>query len=151
MDILNYIKPQTLDGRVLFSAPIVETVMAESGTNAEIHERAVTFSGGIPHLVSSQTLNNTHKPTLDIDLPCRLEPSATEGKFHLFIDKELSEEQYERLLRILVEVGIVEQGIIDFQWNATGATFVRLPGVAKTLSDGSTVKKPGSYEIDKTD
>jgi len=71
-----------------------------------------------------------HMPTLDMDVPCTLIPSSTEGHFHLLIDVPMSWEQYTRLLDVMWEVGILQEGFVRLM-TARGATFVRKPGVRK--------------------
>jgi hypothetical protein len=73
-----------------------------------------------------------HMPVIDIDLPCTLVPSTTEGHFHLYIDKEVSWSDYCRLLSAMVDCGIVEEGYYAAALRR-GATFVRMPGVRKPL------------------
>jgi len=76
---------------------------------------------------------DSHKPILDIDFPAKLVPSSTEGHFHLYLDKELSWEQYEKLLRALADAGIIEQGYanasIERRYSAA-----RLPWVKKEVN-----------------
>lgn len=71
-----------------------------------------------------------HRPVLDIDFPAKLIPSSTEGHFHLYLDKEMTWEQYEKLLLALVEADILEPGYVSASI-ARGHTCVRLPGVSK--------------------
>jgi hypothetical protein len=71
-----------------------------------------------------------HRPVLDIDFPAHLIPSTTEGHFHLYLDKAVTWEKYERLLTVLGEVGILEQGYVDASI-ARGYSSVRLPWVKK--------------------
>jgi hypothetical protein len=78
-----------------------------------------------------------HAPVLDIDLPCRLEPSTTPGHFHLYIDKAMKWPDYERLLTVLAEVGIIEPGYADASIRRR-QTFVRKPGVVKPQSAPSS-------------
>ena len=56
-----------------------------------------------------------HQPTLDIDLPCRLVPSQTEGHFHLYIDlpNPLTWPEYAELLGALADAGIIQEGFAD--------------------------------------
>ena len=77
----------------------------------------------------------THKPVLDIDLPVKLIPSSTEGHFHLFIDKEMSWKDYTKLLDVLAEVGIIEQGFSRVSQGSRQHTAVRLPWVKKEAND----------------
>lgn len=71
-----------------------------------------------------------HKVVLDIDLPAKLIPSSTEGHFHLMIDKEMDWEDYQRLLWVLADVGIIEEGYASSS-DERGYTAVRLPWVRK--------------------
>lgn len=54
-----------------------------------------------------------HMPVLDIDHMCHLYPSETEGHFHLYIDVPISWEDYEKVLAVLGEVGILEPGYVS--------------------------------------
>ena len=95
-----------------------ETVPAENINDAEV--------------VTSQRngLGNWHRPILDIDMAAHLIPSSTPGHFHLYIDKVMPWKDYEKLLLVLAEVGIIEYGYaqasIDRQYTA-----VRLPWIRK--------------------
>lgn len=71
-----------------------------------------------------------HKPVLDIDLPVIAVPSSTPGHHHLFIDKEMTWEDYLKLLTVLAEVGIIEQGYLGAA-EMREHTAVRLQGVSK--------------------
>jgi hypothetical protein len=82
-------------------------------------------------LVSSQIDNGLHAPAIDIDLPCRLIPSATHDHYHLYIDKEMTWEEYEKLLTVMCEVGIVDANYLDMA-RERKATYVRLPEKPKT-------------------
>ena len=144
----------TLNGRILLHAPIVEEIVQSS---AELikpppnKEFRFAHDEDTAHLVTSLTTKGTHKPTLDIDMPCVLEQSATPGKFHLFIDKDMPKDDYDELLRVLVKVGIVQKGVYELQFVKQGFTSVRLPGVSKLIyKDGKKVlmKKPGTYAKD---
>lgn len=53
-----------------------------------------------------------HKPVIDIDLPCSLVESSP-GRFHLYIEKEVTSDDYWVLLHALVKAGIVEQGYYE--------------------------------------
>lgn len=74
-----------------------------------------------------------HKPVIDIDLPVKLIPSTTWGHFHLFIDKEMSWEDYQILLRALAVVGIVEPGYVNASIER-GYSAVRLPWIRKVTA-----------------
>lgn len=77
------------------------------------------------NLISSLTDRGTHMPVLDIDaIPMELRPSKTPGHFHLFIDKELTWEQYDYLLGALEYAGIVEPNYVTAARQAR-QTFVR--------------------------
>lgn len=83
-----------------------------------------------PNLVSSLLPNGNHAPAIDIDLPMHAIPSSTPGHFHLYFEKEMSWEDYEKLLRVMAEVGLVEKGFYD-QAKKFKQTYLRLPYVKK--------------------
>jgi len=92
------------------------------------------------NLVSSEIPNtNYHRPLLDIDLPVELIPSSTPGKFHLYIDAPMFWNEYEKLLKVLEEVGILEPGYVNASIERK-ATMLRKPGIYKPNSD-----KPSNY------
>lgn len=82
----------------------------------------------------SSAIRNTegllHKPLLDLDMAAKLIPSSTEGHFHLYIDKPMTWDNYIKLLDVMAEVGILEQGFVDAS-KYRKATFLRLPHVKK--------------------
>lgn len=79
-----------------------------------------------------------HKPVLDIDFPAALIPSSTEGHFHLYLDKELTWDNYVELLKVLAKCGIIEQGYANASIDRTH-TSARLPWVKKP---GTGIPKP---------
>lgn len=85
------------------------------------------------NLVSSEIgpgvlpLNGYHAPVLDLDYEAHLVPSSTPGHFHLFLDKPLTWLQYKRVLEVLGEVGLIEEGYAKASI-ARGHSAVRLPG-----------------------
>ena len=81
-------------------------------------------------ICSDTRMNGWHKPVIDFDLPIEVIPSSTEGHGHLYIDKRLSWSDYVKLLEVLVEVGLVEEGYLNASV-ARGYTAVRLPWIMK--------------------
>lgn len=82
------------------------------------------------NLVSSELPNGKHAPALDLDMPVHLVPSSTPGKYHLYIDVEISWEKYEALLTGFYMAGLIEAG-----WYKNAMqdkrTYLRLPHVKK--------------------
>jgi hypothetical protein len=111
-----------LPGQVLRSSPL-------DGYDAEEQKVADLASANI---ISSEVEGKpgVHKPVLDIDLGVKVIPSSTEGHFHLLIDKEMSWDDYQRLLWVLADVGIVEENYASAS-DERGYTAVRLPWVRK--------------------
>lgn len=72
----------------------------------------------------------THKPVLDIDMDCVLLESSTPGHHHLFIDKEMSWENYCKLMDVMAEVGILEEGYVKASKHRKYSA-ARLPWVRK--------------------
>lgn len=93
------------------------------------------------NLVTSlvDTEERLHMPTLDIDIPAVLIPSSTQDHFHLYFDVEMTEEQYFKLLDVLAEVGIVEEGYVEAS-KKRGFSSLRLPGAKKANPKDKTKK-----------
>lgn len=72
-----------------------------------------------------------HYPVIDVDLPCLFVPSTTPGHGHLYIDHPLRWVDFVRLLELLAELGIVEQGYVE-ACKREGFASVRLPWIKKT-------------------
>jgi hypothetical protein len=71
-----------------------------------------------------------HKPVIDIDLPCMLVPSTQPGHFHLYIDKEMTWDNFVAILEALERAGVVGKGFVTHTKRRGYAT-VRYPGVTK--------------------
>jgi len=84
------------------------------------------------NLVSSKLEDGRHAPAIDLDLPCELIPSSTEGHYHLLIDKPMKWWRYRILLRALVFAGLVEKRYYRHSMNR-GMTMLRLPWYHKGI------------------
>jgi hypothetical protein len=62
------------------------------------------------NLVGSLLTNGNHGPCIDLDYPCRLYPSRTPGHFHLYLEKEVTWDRYEPVLKAMADAGLIEQG-----------------------------------------
>jgi hypothetical protein len=83
------------------------------------------------NLISSEIKGTTrHRILLDIDFPAALIPSSTPGHSHLYIDKQLTQDEMEKLVFTLHEVGLLADGNAN-QWHKFKAQFLRLPWVKK--------------------
>ncbi|USC16993.1 hypothetical protein [Rhodococcus sp. 11-3] len=94
-------------------------------------------------LLTSEVRPGVHVVAIDLDLPAALVPSTTPGHYHLYIDHELSWEQYELLLLRLADVGIVERGYVNASIDRK-STHVRTPWTKKTKGDKDIVKEAES-------
>ena len=72
----------------------------------------------------------THRPVLDLDFPAALVPSSTPGHFHLYLDVEISDDDYWRMLYALADAGVLEHGYVR-ACQSRGFTSVRLPWIKK--------------------
>ena len=103
---------------------------------SEDTERVVVDSLREANLLSSALVGLDGKPTgyhtlaIDVDLPVRVRPTDTPGHYHLFIDAPMPWETYSKLLDVLVEAGIVEDGFAGAS-QSRGATHLRLPWIHK--------------------
>ena len=86
------------------------------------------------NLVGSLCGDGLHRPVIDIDFPCRLVPSSTEGHFHLYVELSMHWEQYERLLVALAQAGIISAFYLKAA-QIRGQTFVRPEWVKKEKED----------------
>lgn len=50
-----------------------------------------------------------HYPVLDIDFPCELRPSKTEGHHHLLINRPMAWRHYKKILKSLAKAGVVDK------------------------------------------
>lgn len=82
------------------------------------------------NLVSSHCDDGQHMPCIDIDLPCRLVPTSTEGHFHLYIDVPMSWDDYKGILIAMATAGVVGPRYLEHALRR-GQTFCRPPGVHK--------------------
>lgn len=89
------------------------------------------------NLVSSLCSDGYHMPALDIDMPCELVPSSTEGHFHLYIDKPMTLMAYKKLVQAFIDAGIVEPNIMKYM-DMNGMTALRPRGVKKKKRSGSS-------------
>lgn len=84
-----------------------------------------------------------HKVIIDLDIPAKLIPSSTEGHFHLYIDHEMTWEDYKKLLDALVDAGLIQEGYRGAS-AARGYTAVRLPWVRKEDGQDDYLKNTSS-------
>lgn len=86
------------------------------------------------NIICSDVPNNAgkHKVLIDIDLPIKVIPSSTPGHNHLYIDHEVTWDEYLRLVFVLADMGIVEEGYASAT-QERGYASLRLPWVHKDL------------------
>lgn len=110
-----------------------------SGTSASFQPKSLSEDPGDWCDPESATLitskldpaGNYHAPALDLDkMNCMVLPSSTPGNFHLYIDHILTKDQYFRLLDLLGEIGILEDGFVNAS-KERGYSSLRKPGVKK--------------------
>lgn len=91
------------------------------------------FAPDDANLISSELAmdHDLHTVVLDIDFPVHIVPSSTPGHFHLFITKAIRWEQYQKLLDVMAEIGLLEPGYVEAS-KRRGGTHVRLPWVRKS-------------------
>jgi len=82
------------------------------------------------NLISSLCESGKHAPVIDIDVPISVFPSSQLGHNHLYIDKEITWNQYTRILKALAAAGIVEDGYLKASL-AKGYSCVRPIGIIK--------------------
>lgn len=116
--------------RKYFLKKLVENTDAYGGKTAM--EKTIECEEGKANLISSR-LNvdeNLHAPAIDIDVPCRLVRSSTEGHFHLYIDVPMTWTKYLKLLEALHDAGVVESGYLQCA-RRDKQSLLRKPGITK--------------------
>jgi hypothetical protein len=125
------VRPGTLDRQMMRAPKLDEDANYETGS------RFVETDVEQAHIVTSVVLgteditgNPMHAPVLDIDFPAELIPSSTPGHFHLYLDIELDPMEYDKLLTVLGEVHILEEGYVNAAKHR-GYSAARLPWIKK--------------------
>lgn len=125
-------KPRFLHTRKLWYSPELDD--PEVNVNYADDNRYEVMTYDEANLVSSNDSmsfdTGKHLPVLDIDFDAHLEPSTTAGHYHLYLNKRLSWENYVKLLDVMQEVGLLEQGFVKLSKERRG-TFARKPGHKK--------------------
>lgn len=75
-----------------------------------------------------------HHPVLDLDFPCELIPSSTDGKYHLYMDIAVSWDKYVKVLEAMADANILEAGYVSAS-KSRGFTAVRAPWVRKFVPE----------------
>lgn len=95
--------------------------------DAELHDA---------HLITSMPEDGDHSymlPVIDLDVPCRLIPSSTEGHFHLYIDQQVPAVAFWNMLDAMADAGLVEPGYVSAS-REREFTAVRLPWIKKATT-----------------
>jgi hypothetical protein len=92
------------------------------------------------NLITSEAAPDTHYVMLDIDMDAALVPSTTPGHHHLYINKTMKWDDYELLLYVLADCGIISQGYYEASVEKK-CTALRLPDVKKQPTDKSSDQK----------
>lgn len=83
------------------------------------------------NLISSEVSRGKHMPVIDCDFGVQAIPSSTPGHYHLYLDQELTWDQYKALLDGFHKAGLIQDGWYD---NAMSdeRSYVRLPHIKKS-------------------
>ena len=100
-------------------------------------KREVVWNWQNADVITSKTRQGTHRPILDIDFHAELIPSTTPGHFHLYLDKEMSWEQYSNLLKAMRDCGIIDDKYYGYCMVREDSS-VRLPWVKKEPGQGNS-------------
>lgn len=117
-------------GRGYWNCPGMNTQGSSNDSDRHLHEERNPSTKDTANLVSSLCKDGWHRPVLDFDFPVRYVASSTPGHGHLYIDRPLLWEQYEKLLQVMEEVGILETGYVNAAIHRN-ATFVRPEWIKK--------------------
>lgn len=95
------------------------------------HDRKQVETYGEANLISSYVTGEgddaLHRPALDLDFKAQLFESRS-GHYHLYLSKHVTWSQYVKLLEVMGEIGLLEEGYVSAS-KARGMTFLRVPVV----------------------
>ena len=137
-----HLKPPAINGQYLLFVDFEKTRNTDDGYDhdaAPLRERIVppgdfhSATSAIatdPGELCPDLRSKKHRVVLDLDMPAAVISSSTPGHGHLYIDHELSWDEYVRLMDVMAEVGLLERGYVAAS-KRRGFTTVRLPWVRK--------------------
>ncbi len=99
----------------------------------DLDRHMVPYQSRRANLVASLSEDGLHRPVLDIDFPAELIPSTTPGHFHLYLNKPMTWDKYQVLLRALADAGVIEEGFAACSVKR-GMSYVRTPETKKTFN-----------------
>lgn len=110
---------------------ILEDIEGESGDVTKERVERTNKAGKLRpdrngNLITSRLDNGKHMPVIDLDIDHFYIPSRTQGHGHLYLNVEVEEELYLKLLKVLLECKIIGEGNLN-QMLVAGHTSTRLP------------------------
>jgi hypothetical protein len=107
---------------------------SEDDWNTAIHNKVEeTEDADKANLITSRYKGEgieTHALLLDLDVEHIYVPSSTEGHGHLIVDAKLSRNEWEKVMRVLTDAGIIGPGY-ESASRLRGFASLRLPWVKK--------------------
>ncbi len=79
---------------------------------------------------SGGSMPQMHYILIDLDHEAELIETSTPGHFHLYVKHAVTEEQLDKLVSVMEEIGMINPGI-KRGWEGRGALCLRKPGVVK--------------------
>jgi hypothetical protein len=133
-------------GRLVYSEPRLDTKPKEHQRSytGEWQPKETTLEDPEANLISS-LIDTPHKlfqrgqkeplhaPAIDLDVPSHLVASSTPGHFHLYIDKPMPWSKYRKLLEVLRECDLIEEGFLRSSLDRR-QSYLRLPHIKKKKS-----------------
>jgi hypothetical protein len=124
LDLEKYLEDRAISGYTRRELEnIAFTKAGEGRLIGSLIEGQVRDTEELRNIGSGTNLRLMHAPVLDLDFPCILMPSRTEGHFHLYMEKEITWEAYTSLLRALYRAGLIQKGWMD-AGNRIGTTLI---------------------------
>lgn len=109
---------------------ITEAAAEQSNSFSSRIRRWVGGGGNVITIADGIPIDRQHLPIFDIDHSVLAWETSTPGHYHLIIDRPMSREDYEKLMRVLVEVGIVQEGYQRASLKRKAA-WLRMPWIRK--------------------
>ena len=117
-------------GRGYWNCPGMDTQGSSNEADRHLHEERHPSTEVAANLISSLCKDGLHRPVLDFDFPARYVPSSTPGHGHLYIDRQICWDSYEKLLLAMEECCLLEPGYVTAAIERK-ATFVRPEWIRK--------------------
>jgi hypothetical protein len=134
--------------RTLWTCEALSAVRGLDGrSQVATYQEATLLSSQLVQPLPIDEGGELHAPCLDLDFPCVLEPSSTPGHHHLYLNVAMPWRDYEKLLVVMRDVGLLQRGFVDNSISRR-MTMTILPGLTKADLKARGVKLLASSDVE---